>query len=191
MKILFCVANRREIDEAKMYGKFCNKLEIALRYTGIGVKNLNAIKEEIFTGGYDLVINAGFAGILNNDFQIFDVVLPYRYICASSGEVRELQSFSPVAKKWITGSIVTTARPITSEYERQSLQKRFGADIVDMESYYLADLAWRKGIPFFSIKVLTDMANSTATADCFRNLKRAREILSDTVPAYISAIDEI
>jgi len=119
------------------------------------------------------------------------VVVPYRYIFTFGGEVRELQFPSPGVKKWKAGCIVTTTRPIANECERQNLWERLGADIVDMESYYLADLTRKKGIPFYSIKVLTDRANSTAVVDCLRNLKKAREILSDTIPIFINAIDAI
>jgi len=191
MRILLCIASTREVNEAKIATELRNGSEFVFRYTGVGVKNLRAIKDEIFTGNYDLVINAGVAGILNDSFQIFDVVVPYRYIFTFGGKVRELQFPSPRVKKWKTGCIVTTTRPITNERKRQNLRKRFGADIVDMESYYLADLTRERGIPFYSIKVLTDRANSTAVVDCLRNLKKAREILSDTIPIFINAIDAI
>ncbi len=55
-----------------------------------------------------------------------------------------------------TGCCLTVARPVAGLALRRRAAQTFGAEVADMESYWLARLAARHDIPFLGVRAITD-----------------------------------
>jgi nucleoside phosphorylase len=55
-----------------------------------------------------------------------------------------------------TGRCLTVSRPVAGPALRRRAAQTFGADVADMESYWLARLAARHNIPFLGVRAITD-----------------------------------
>ena len=112
------------------------------------------------------LLSIGFAGGLAESIDCGHVVL-----CSSFR--REQESGAPVydadayllsqAQKAFgsepalrTGCCLTVTRPVAGLDLRRRAARTFGADVADMESYWLARLAARHNIPFLGVRAITD-----------------------------------
>jgi adenosylhomocysteine nucleosidase len=55
-----------------------------------------------------------------------------------------------------TGRCLTVSRPVAGPAVRRRAAQTFGAEVADMESYWLARLAARHNIPFLGVRAITD-----------------------------------
>ena len=143
--------------------------KINVLITGIGKiktkKILSDVSDFIENG---LIINIGIAGSLNNKLQIGDWFSVNKIF--SDDKVIETDNCSV----FHTASILTSDSEITNEEIKQKHHKKYSADLVDMESFYIAKFAKRKNMPCRIIKMVSDHANegtNTITA-----LKRTMKI---------------
>jgi adenosylhomocysteine nucleosidase len=109
-----------------------------------------ALAFEAACDGRDItsIVSAGFAGALNPHVELFSIHRPALVISAQTGERYTCDGHGH-------GTLVTTTA-IASPAEKLRLSNTYSAQIVDMEAATVARLALARGIPFRSIKSVSD-----------------------------------
>ena len=131
-----------------------NEFKVHIIITGIGhkctKKKLSDVSDFIENG---VIINIGTAGALNNKFQIGDWFSINKVF--SDENMIEIEHCSA----FHTASILTSVSEITDEKIKQKHHKKYSADLVDMEAFYIAEFAKQKKIPCKIIKMVSDHAD--------------------------------
>lgn len=154
----------------------------------------------------DYVINTGIAGSLRNEINIGDIVLSTEAVQHDfditawgykPGEVPELGTYMvPGSEKLISlaeevnkvvnpdirtfrGRVVSGDQFISTPDVKKRLTEEFGGYCAEMEGASIAQTAWRNGVPFLVLRVISDKADGSAvaddntfTADCVRHCVR-------------------
>jgi len=164
--------------DCRLYrGKFKNR-DILLVQTGMGKERAeNATQFMLERYPVTAIISLGFAGALAPELRIGDVV-----VCSTlhgqpglGQEEQRLEPLAPDAKllslasqgpgdkasRFCLGSGVTVLQLNPSTQKMQGLNETFHADIVDMESYWIARIASARQIPFISIRSISDNMQSS------------------------------
>ncbi len=114
---------------------------------GPGLDNARRSAERLVTGQcVSALISSGYAGALVSGLKIGDVVVD-----TSVPHWREL-----AAQRAVVGRIATVDRMIGSAAERAWLAAQTAAIAVDMESAAVAEVAREHGLPFASVRAITD-----------------------------------
>ena len=184
MKILFVYA----IPEEKIEINIPN-VEVIYVETGMGkvnaaMKTMRAICEY----HPDMVINYGSAGTLNHN--IGDIIVCNRFIdrdlqkVTVNGVVSEIVFGTDEARHVLTeqrlnerakvlwGTCNTGDSFITSGADIEG-------DVIDMESYAMADVCREMGIPFVSVKYVTDVVGQNSVESWLEKLADARNGLTE------------
>ncbi len=122
------------------------------------------------------IISLGFAGALNPELRIGDVVVcSTLYGQTGSGQEKQDEPCAPDANllslasqgagdratRFHLGSGVTVLQLNASTQKMQGLSETYHADIVDMESYWIARIASARQIPFIAIRSISDNMQSS------------------------------
>ena len=133
--------------------------KINVLITGMGKKKtkkiLSDVSDFIVNG---VIINIGTAGALNNKFKIGDWFSVNKVF--SDDKVIEIDNCSV----FHSASIITSDSEITSEELKQKHHKKYSADLVDMESSYIAEFAKQKNMPCCIVKMISDHANENTNS---------------------------
>ena len=125
--------------------------EIEVIHTGVGE---NVCRERIakFLGNqqFELLISSGFAGSLNDQLQVNDLLL------AKNFSTVDLKHPSLSNVSIYPANMLTVAALIDSREERERLARESGASAVDMETESIARACAAHGIPLLSLRVITD-----------------------------------
>lgn len=124
-----------------------------------------------------LIINAGTAGSLRNDFAIGQICRISKIVDEESGRI-----FWPRSADNMAGArqatLLTATQAILDDQRRANLAETFPADLVDMEASIIACLADSYQIPFLCLKVVSDLADQQAEDDFKNNYSRNCESLA-------------
>lgn len=118
--------------------------------SGIGKKSIEAVKNEMNKGPYFNVILLGFAGCLNKNVKPNTAYLINK--CVFKDEKLDLLVIDNISLE--KKSILTVKKPIHSEERKKNLLHL--ADLVDMETYFLAKYCKENNLFFHSIRVALD-----------------------------------
>jgi len=153
-------------------GKFENR-DILLVETGLGKQRAEAATRFILQNyTVTALVSLGFAGALNGELEVGDVVVCSTLHCAN-GQMQKAtksETFHSDARlvslatgvtedagvKIRCGSSVTASHLISNPEAKYTLGELFRTDIVDMESYWVARIASASGIPFVAIRAVSD-----------------------------------
>jgi nucleoside phosphorylase len=159
MSTLICFALK---EEAAPFHK------IAARHPGVvtlvvGIGRASAEKSiRSFLGGAgkppELVLTCGFAGGLNPDLKLGDVV----FEIGNRKSKIENQLVAAGAKP---AKIFCADRIATTVAEKQSLREQTGADAVEMESAAIHAVCAERGIPCATLRVISDTADEDLPLD--------------------------
>jgi adenosylhomocysteine nucleosidase len=117
---------------------------------GIGVDAAKRAWDEIEkNGAIDLVISAGWAGALREEFAAGQAYGVSGVIDARTGERFNVAGQS--AECWLM-----TSHRVVDEAEKWRLAATYGAGLVDMEASGVARLAAMRGLPFYCVKGVSD-----------------------------------
>jgi adenosylhomocysteine nucleosidase len=61
----------------------------------------------------------------------------------------------------LTGTSLTVDRAVMTAAEKQRLRESYGHDVVEMESYWVAKEAAQRGVPFLTVRIVTDEAEDS------------------------------
>ena len=172
MKILLVYA----IPEEKIEINIPNA-EVIYVETGMGKVNASMrLMRAICEYHPDMVINAGSAGTLNH--KVGDIIVCNRFIDRDLRKVTidgviseiEFEKFANFSNS-IWGTCNTGDSFITEGNDIEG-------NVIDMEAYAEADVCREMGIPFVSVKYVTDIVGQNSSQEWFAKLKDAREGLS-------------
>lgn len=124
-----------------------------------------------------VVINLGLAGALSRQHKIGEIYIIERYGYGKSMLMEtDLKTLFGWGRRF--GGLLTVDAPVLDRKRREELFDTTGLSMVDMEGYHFAALSRRYGIPFFSIKIISDRADRKAVIDFSRHLKFCSEKLA-------------
>lgn len=154
----------------------------------------------------DLIINAGTAGAFaRNGSRIGDVYLSHQHFVFHDRRIPipgwdtygfgRYPSYDTTTLAKALGykqGIVTTGNSLDMPAVDEQTITQIGGEVKDMEAAALAWVASLHGVPFFSVKSITDLMDSEKTTqeEFLENLHAASEALKDACFAIIDYIAE-
>jgi len=130
-----------------------NDRTVEVLHTGVGEKVCRQrVGKFLHDQRFDCLISAGFAGALNNDLQIGDLLLAGNFSTVNLSETRVSLSDFPIR----IANLLTAPALIDSREERNKLARTSGAAAVDMETEFIARACAKHGVPLLSLRVISD-----------------------------------
>ena len=126
---------------------------IEVLHTGVGEKICRErIGKFLVNQQFDFLISAGFAGALNNELQINDLLVAKNF---STVDLKDVQSsLSNVSIH--AANMLTVPGLIDSNEEREKIARASEAAAVDMETEFIARACAVRAIPLLALRVITD-----------------------------------
>jgi adenosylhomocysteine nucleosidase len=157
MLTLVCFALK---EEAAPFRKMAaGKLEASILVTGVGRKNAEKSVREFLAGNSPkLVLTCGFAGGLNPDLKLGDVVFELSTLNSQLSTRLSAAGAKP-AKFFCAGRIAITVA------EKKKLRDETGTDAVEMESGAIHAVCRERGIPCATVRVISDTASEDLPLD--------------------------
>src|SRR6266498_1446085 len=126
---------------------------VEVLHTGVGEKVCRQrVAEFLQDQQFDLLISTGFAGALNDQLKVGDLLLAKNFSTVDLNERRSFFSRFPIH----TADLLTVAVLIDSGEERNKIARTSGAAAVDMETEFIARVCAEHGVPLLSLRVITD-----------------------------------
>jgi adenosylhomocysteine nucleosidase len=137
---------------------------ISILLTGIGRQNAEkSLREFLATNSPKLVLTCGFAGGLNPNLKLGEVVfeLSEPQLPSANSQLRAqlLAAGASPAKFFCADRIATTVA------EKKALRAETGAEAVEMESATIHAVCAERGIPCATVRVISDTANEDLPLD--------------------------
>jgi adenosylhomocysteine nucleosidase len=143
-------ADRNDITTIR--GKIGDR-QLEVLHTGIGEKVCRErIGKFLQDQQFELLISSGFAGALNDELAIGDLLLAKNFSTVELNENRLSPSRLPIR----IADLFTAPTLIDSSDERSKLARTSGAVAVDMETEFIARACAANAIPLLSLRVITD-----------------------------------
>jgi nucleoside phosphorylase len=101
---------------------------------------------------FDCLISTGFAGALNDDLQIGELLLAKNFSTVDLDETRASLSGLPIH----VANLLTVPALIDSPEHRNTLALTSGAAAVDMETEFIARACTAHSVPLLSLRVISD-----------------------------------
>jgi adenosylhomocysteine nucleosidase len=161
MFTLVCFALK---EEAAPFHKIAaRKSGISILIVGIGRQNAGkSVREFLAASATKLVLTCGFAGGLNPDLKLGDVVFE---IDNQSETPHGISSDRLAAADAKPAKIFCADRIATTVAEKNKLRAETGADAVEMESAAIHAVCRERGIPCATVRVISDTANEDLPLD--------------------------
>lgn len=207
---IICECKTTEKAMLKFYEGTISNVEVVVLFSGVCKVNA-AIATQILIDTYhvNIVINAGTAGGMNQNLEIFDTVISTEvayhdvapniltefhpwletvFFKADQGLLR--MSKKAVDKieqnyKVFWGRMVTGEAFITDE-GREKINEQFAPLTVDMETASIAHVCYVNTIPFISVRSITDTASHSGTEHFEENCEKAAGIAKDITVALLT-----
>jgi adenosylhomocysteine nucleosidase len=174
MHLLVCFALK---EEAAPFRKIAAaRSDVSILITGIGRKNAGkSVRESLATNSPELVLTCGFAGGLNPELKIGEVVFELTdrrgefHEPQTKKKIRDSQS-SPLREKLLAAGakpakFFCADRIATTVDEKRKLRAETGADAVELESGAIHAICRERGIPCATVRVISDTANEDLPLD--------------------------
>jgi adenosylhomocysteine nucleosidase len=127
---------------------------VAVFHTGVGEKRCRAhIENFLRQPQFKYLISAGFAGALDRELQIGNLLLAENF---SSPELLRSPHLDCVESGLFVGRLATVPEVIASKSERDRWAEETGAVAVDMETEFIAAACAAHRIPMLSLRVMSD-----------------------------------
>jgi len=141
-------------------GRFLN-IDIIVAIPGVGIKKArNCTNTLIKKYKPGIIISAGFAGALNPKLGLGDIVIPNWSLSLKNKEKIQIDNKLPyIAYKYINGGVLTENSFINVKEKKLDLFVQSGADIVDMETWAIADTARNLDTRIISVRSVSDLTN--------------------------------
>ena len=120
-------------------------------HTGVG-ENIckERIKKFLENQQFDFLISTGFAGSLNHELQVNDLLV------ARNFSTIDLKHASLSNVSIYAANMLTVPALIDSSEQREKIARESGASAVDMETEFIARACAAHGIPLLALRVITD-----------------------------------
>ncbi|NOX90176.1 MAG: hypothetical protein GXO77_14245 [Calditrichaeota bacterium] len=158
---------RTPVDKGTLYA--CQELHL-LRM-GISSETASStLKAYLKTCKPQFIISVGFAGSLSPHIKPGAVFRIQSVVSAENGRSVNL-SLKPEFSGLPEAKLLTVSRALKDQSERENLFRRFNAQLVDMESYHLAELCSGASLPFYILKCVTDNSSEQTDREFRRNFR--------------------
>jgi adenosylhomocysteine nucleosidase len=138
---------------------WCHDRLVCVITPGIGRTAARKGAERLLAGHHPRwLISTGFAGALDPTLRLGDVILPTEVLDPEHRRLSIGLDFEPTASVR-AGRVITVDQVIRTAAEKQKLREHTGADLVDMETAELAELAAARQIRFLAVRVISDTAD--------------------------------
>lgn len=168
-------ANGR-IFHAGRFGQF----QVAIVESGVGQQRAEqATKLLIETFSPRRIVSAGYGGGLHKRLKRFSVCFPEIIIRESDGMVLDISAAIPQLAPKRTGPIRDKLGLLTCNFvaaspkQKTELYRNTGAEIVDMETFAVADLCRLRNVPFLAVRIILDTVDEQLPKDVQNILKSA------------------
>ena len=150
---------------------------VSILLTGIGRQNAEkSLREFLAFHSPELVLTCGFAGGLNPDLKLGDVVfeIPSSSSRLESAQIEIGEKLEPIYIGCYEQLIASGAKPAifycadcvaTTAAEKKKLRDETGADAVEMESAAIHAVCAEFSIPCATVRVISDPANEDLPLD--------------------------
>src|SRR5882724_5727287 len=127
--------------------------EVEVLHTGVGKRVCRQrLGKFLENQQFDFLISSGFAGALNGEIQVGDLLLAKNFSTVNLNEKR-----SCVSRLRIHMADLFTAPTLSdSSDERTEIARTTSASAVDMETEFIARACAAHGIPLLSLRVISD-----------------------------------
>lgn len=140
-----------EFESAYFRARFDPRLRLGIWTMGaMGEAVAAPFQQKLRTTRPGIIVSAGFAGALQPDLQVGDLVIGTNY---SDPKILEKLAFSEI---WQRGDVLTVPAIIEQGTEKARLGRESGAAVADMESAHVAALCREFAIPMLSIRCISD-----------------------------------
>jgi nucleoside phosphorylase len=130
---------------------------VAVIHTGVGQEVSRERMEVILRREkFRYLISAGFAGALENELRVGNVVVADNYSTADLVSSPRLQLDD---EGTFLGRLLTVRRMVELQGEREDLAKKTGAVAVDMETEIIATTCAAHELPMLSVRAISDTAS--------------------------------
>lgn len=109
---------------------------------------------------FDYLISAGFAGALNDQLNVGDLLFAQNFSTAELSKTRPLLANLPIH----VANLLTVPSMIDSNEERNKIARATGAAAVDMETEFIARACAEHGVPLVSLRAISDTARQPLPA---------------------------
>jgi nucleoside phosphorylase len=154
-EFLRCLRDKSRADRNKIRtirGKLDDRT-IEVLHTGVGERVCRQrVGKFLQNQPFDYLISAGFAGALNDQLKVGDLLLAKNFSTIHSTENLSSLSDLPVH----IADLLTVPALINSSKERNKLALASGAVAVDMETEFIARACAAHGVPLLSLRVISD-----------------------------------
>src|SRR5438876_3905979 len=128
-----------------------NDRAIEVLHTGVGEKACRQrVAKFLQDQQFDLLISTGFAGALNDQLKVGDLLLAKNFSTIDPNERRSSFSSLPIYED----DLLTVPALIDSSDERNKLAGASGAAAVDMETEFIARACAEQGVPLISLRII-------------------------------------
>jgi len=132
----------------------------------------------------EVVVNLGLVGALSAVCTPGRVYSVQQAVDQRTDQVLYLNSLSPEAK-FSAEKILTVDRAVTDVQTRDNLYKKYAANLVDMEAFHLAQIAASSDTPFYSFKIVSDIADHQAEKMFLNNYKVLSKTLCESIVPFL------
>lgn len=194
--ILIIAALKNELNpvKEKLLDTASPKYNLNFLITGIGsAKTIDKLVNYTQSQSIDIIINIGSCGSLDDELKIGEIVFPEKFYSKSDENQKlfeiSIQDNHKLTDSYKTGVIFTSKTPVASTDEKILLKKTSNADVVDMESYWVADFCQQHNIRFLSIKVVSDFSEGISIKTFKEQMKKVAGNLVAPVEHFLETIE--
>jgi len=193
----------------KYYSTHWKKRKVVIVESGIGCDRAGEATESLIQVFQPKrIISAGFAGALNTELKKNQIVIPNRLVYQISGEELDLwgrrlagpegsvdsqqkasETNDSVIDRFVTGTLLTADHVVSDPKEKQNFRKRFSASLVDMETWAVAHICLKYGIPFLPVRVIFDTAEEPISREV-KNITENTQNVARMMGALFGAISK-
>ncbi len=178
--------------------------EIALIVCGVGKVNAAAGACAAISAGADVILNFGVAGGLKpehtevGEVYLIERAVQYDFDCTQLNGTEigtldgETENFLPLLcpPLDLPRRALGTGDRFNDSSDDHALLLRLGCDIREMEAGAIAEVCKYAGVPFASVKAISDVYGSGSTTEQFKqNLKRAALNLKAHLPEILESLE--
>lgn len=114
------------------------------------------------------LVSAGYGGALRKRLKRFAVCFPERVVRQADGRALDLTGPIPRYAEEPdrdTLGLLTTDFVAGTSSEKSDLAREYGTEIVDMETFYVAEICGRRRLPFLAVRIILDTADEEFPKD--------------------------